>query len=164
MAKHGPPRLPAPHCLADTGKGTVAKPPDYTPHERRCLADTGKGTVAKPWDSDPYSFQVLPTLEKELWQSVWSSWVMGWAVLPTLEKELWQSRCGELYDNTWCYVKFCHRFWMDIGANGEFKGPPRGVAPRRCGVGVWMGCQRSGAMYRKNRIARFGWMCLEVKK
>ena len=97
-------------------------------HDSRCLADAGKGTVAKRdggeggdegvlptlekelWQSGgALTFQsrdVLPTLEKELWQSPRRQRSGRPRVLPTLEKELWQSRCGGLYDSAWGYVKF----------------------------------------------------------
>ena len=57
-----------------------------------CLADAGKGTVAKPARSDRGVDRVLPTLEKELWQSLLVICAVRPAVLPTLEKELWQSQ------------------------------------------------------------------------
>ena len=47
MAKHGAKNGLARRGLADTGKGTVAKPATDLPAFMTRLADTGKGTVAK---------------------------------------------------------------------------------------------------------------------
>ena len=77
--------------LADTGKGTVAKPTGFPTRPRPSLADTGKGTVAKPLAAQSRVCRVLPTLEKELWQSEARVAACSAFVLPTLEKELWQS-------------------------------------------------------------------------
>ena len=110
--------------LADTGKGTVAKPEGAADDRDGGLADTGKGTVAKHGDKSLNISISLADTGKG-----------------TVAKQMW----GIVRQYIGLCQVFATELRSDCAMEGDFKGPPRGVCPRGgVVVGVWMGCQRSG--------------------